>query len=76
METRCSGRVFIVEDSASIRSRLVELVGEIDGVCVVGEAETPDAAVAGIRQTQPHCVVPSTGRAQPGKDFLPGGTRR
>ena len=57
METRCSGRVFIVEDSASIRSRLVELLGEIDGVCVVGEAETPDEAVAGIRETQPHCVV-------------------
>ena len=57
METRCSGRVFIVEDSASVRTRLVELVGEIDDVRVVGEAETPDEAVAGIRQTQPHCVV-------------------
>ena len=57
METRCSGKVFIVEDSASIRSRLVELLGEIDGICVVGEAETPDEAVAGIRETQPHCVV-------------------
>ena len=39
METQCTGRVFIVEDSPSIRSRLVELLGEIDGVCVVGEAE-------------------------------------
>jgi two-component system response regulator DevR len=57
METRCTGRVFIVEDSASVRSRLVELLGEIDGVRVVGEAQTPDDAVAGIRQTQPHCVV-------------------
>lgn len=57
METRSCSRVFIVEDSASIRSRLVELLGEIDGVCVVGEAETPADAVTGIQQTKPHCVV-------------------
>jgi two-component system response regulator DevR len=57
METRCTGKVFVVEDSPAVRSRLVELLGEIDGVCVVGEAQTPDEAVAGIRETQPHCVV-------------------
>jgi DNA-binding NarL/FixJ family response regulator len=57
METRCTGKVFIVEDSPAVRSRLVELLGEIDGVCVVGEAQTPDEAVAGIHETQPHCVV-------------------
>jgi two-component system response regulator DevR len=57
METQCTGRVFIVEDSPSIRSRLVEMLGEMDNVCVVGEADTPEAAVAGIRATQPHCVV-------------------
>jgi two-component system response regulator DevR len=57
METQCTGRVFIVEDSPSIRSRLVEMLGEIDGVCVVGEADTPAAAVAGIQATKPHCVV-------------------
>ena len=57
METRCTGRVFIVEDSAEVRSRLVKLLGEIDGVHVVGEAQTPDEAVAGIRRTHPHCVV-------------------
>ena len=57
METRNCNRVFIVEDSAPIRSRLVELLGEIEGVCVVGEAETPADAVTGIQQTKPHCVV-------------------
>ena len=51
------GRVFIVEDSPSVRSRLVELVGAIDGMCVVGEAESPADAVAGIQHTQPDCVV-------------------
>jgi DNA-binding NarL/FixJ family response regulator len=57
METRGAGKVFIVEDSPSIRGRLVELLGEIDGVCVVGEAQSPAEALAGIRQTQPHCVI-------------------
>jgi two-component system response regulator DevR len=57
MQTGCTGKVFIVEDSTAVRSRLVELLGEIDGVCVVGEAQTPDEAVAGIRRTQPHCVI-------------------
>lgn len=57
MKTRSCSRVFIVEDSPSIRGRLVELLGEIDGVCVVGEAETPGDAVAGIQQTKPHCVI-------------------
>jgi len=57
METRHCSRIFIVEDSATIRSRLVELLCEIEGVCVVGEAETPADAVTGIQQTKPHCVV-------------------
>lgn len=57
METHCRDRVFIVEDSPLIRSRLVELLGEIDGVCVVGEAQSPYEAVAGIRRTQPNCVI-------------------
>jgi DNA-binding NarL/FixJ family response regulator len=57
MQPHRPGKVFIVEDSASIRSRLVELLGEIDDVSIVGEAETPDEAIAGIRRTQPHCVV-------------------
>jgi DNA-binding NarL/FixJ family response regulator len=57
MEMRRNRTVFLVEDSAPIRSRLVELLGEIDGVSVVGEAGTPEEAVAGILRTQPHCVV-------------------
>jgi DNA-binding NarL/FixJ family response regulator len=57
MEAHGGGKVFIVEDSPSVRSRLVELVGAIDGMRVVGEAESPTAAVIGIRQTQPDCVV-------------------
>lgn len=57
METRCSGKVFIAEDSPTVRSRLVELIGAIEGMSVVGEAESPAQAVTGIRETRPDCVV-------------------
>ena len=50
-------RVFIVEDSPEVRQSLADLLHEIDGVSVVGEAETPNDAVAGIRRTGPDCVV-------------------
>jgi DNA-binding NarL/FixJ family response regulator len=49
--------VFIVEDSPSIRERLIELMDEIDGAAVVGIAETPADAITGILETRPDCVV-------------------
>ena len=55
--TVASHKLFVVEDAPSIRARLIELLDEIDDVCVVGEAESPAAAVAGIFRTRPHCVV-------------------
>lgn len=60
METTCAVRarkVFIVEDAPSIRERLIELMDEIDGATVVGIADTPSDAVAGILRTRPDCVV-------------------
>lgn len=50
-------RVFLVEDSAPIRDRLYELLDAIDGVRVVGAAETAGAAAAGILSTRPDAVV-------------------
>jgi len=50
-------RVFLVEDSAPIRERLVGLLGEIAGVQVVGEADTAADAAEGILRTQPDTVV-------------------
>ena len=55
--TSAHHKVFVVEDAPSIRARLVELLDEIEDVRVVGEAESPADAVAGIFRTQPHCVV-------------------
>jgi DNA-binding NarL/FixJ family response regulator len=49
--------VFLVEDSASIRSRLSEMLGAVEGVSIVGEAESPAAAIDGILRTQPDSVV-------------------
>ncbi len=50
-------KVFIVEDSPPIRDHLVEMLHELPGVAVVGCAESPDEAIAGIRRTSPDCVV-------------------
>jgi DNA-binding NarL/FixJ family response regulator len=49
--------VFIVEDSASTRERLADMLGEIEGVTVVGQAETPADALEGILRTRPDSVV-------------------
>lgn len=49
--------VFIVEDSPSIRQRLSAMLGGIDGVTVVGQADTPGEALEGILRTRPDSVV-------------------
>lgn len=57
MFTKTRTKVFIVEDAPAIRDRLIEMLGDVDGVAVVGDAATPKAAVAGILQTHPDYVV-------------------
>ena len=49
--------VFIVEDSESVRQRLAGILGEIEGVRVVGEAGTPGEALEGILRTRPDSVL-------------------
>jgi DNA-binding NarL/FixJ family response regulator len=49
--------VFLVEDSAPIRARLAEMLGLVEGVSIVGEAETPASAIEGILRTRPDSVV-------------------
>ena len=55
--TPTTRNVFIVDDSESIRSRLVEMLSRIDNVRVVGDAASARDAVAGILRTQPHAVL-------------------
>ena len=49
--------VFIVDDLPSMQERLRELLATIEGVEVVGDAQTTDAAIAGILGTSPDAVV-------------------
>jgi DNA-binding NarL/FixJ family response regulator len=50
-------RVYIVDDSDSIRQRLVSMLSGMDDVAVVGEAKTAADAIEGIVRTQPHSVL-------------------
>jgi len=50
-------KVFVVEDSAAVRERLVEMIREVEDMEVVGEAGTYDKAVAGIMNTLPDVAI-------------------
>lgn len=50
-------KVFVVEDSALVRERLIEMIREVDGVDVVGEADSYGTAVAGIMATHPDVAI-------------------
>ena len=50
-------RVFLVEDSAPVRQRVVEMLGSIDGVNAVGSASTAEDAERAILETQPDAVL-------------------
>ena len=50
-------KIFVVEDSPTVRRRLIELLSEVEGISIVGEAESPEEAIAGIFRALPHCVV-------------------
>jgi len=50
-------KVFVVEDAAAVRERLVEMIRDVKDIEVVGEAATYDTAVAGIINTRPDVAV-------------------
>lgn len=49
-------RVFLADDSALSRRRVAEML-TAQGMAVVGEADTPESAVAGILASRPEVVV-------------------
>jgi DNA-binding NarL/FixJ family response regulator len=57
MQSPKQTRVFIVDDSASIRQRLLEMLGRMGGVDVVGEAASATEAILGILRTRPDSVL-------------------
>lgn len=52
-----SKRVFVVEDSPIVRERLIDMLGHLPNVEVVGEAERPVDAIEGITRTVPDVVL-------------------
>lgn len=50
-------KIFIVEDSEEVRSRLIEAVAEVDQVEVVGYADSEREAIEGILEKRPALVV-------------------
>jgi DNA-binding NarL/FixJ family response regulator len=57
MQTKRPNHVFIVDDSAHIRARLVEMLFEMGGMRVIGEAGCARDAIAGIISTRPDSVL-------------------
>jgi len=49
--------VFIVDDSASIRTRLAEMLARLEGVQCVGEAASANEAIASILRLKPDSVL-------------------
>ena len=50
-------KVFLVEDTPLLRTRLEALVGSIPGASVAGHAEGAQAAIRRIREERPDAVV-------------------
>jgi DNA-binding NarL/FixJ family response regulator len=50
-------KIFVVEDSPAVLERLLELVREVEGAEVVGNAASFDKAVAGITSTRPDVAI-------------------
>lgn len=50
-------KLFIADDSKVLRDRLFELISEIEGIKIVGEAENAGAAIAAIEQLTPDVVI-------------------
>jgi DNA-binding NarL/FixJ family response regulator len=49
--------VFIADDSPVVQERLTGLLGELQGIEVVGQAQNVDDAIRGIRQLKPAAVI-------------------
>jgi DNA-binding NarL/FixJ family response regulator len=50
-------KVFIVDDSVTVRERLVAMVSALPEITVVGQAQDAPEAMNGIRRTRPDVVI-------------------
>jgi len=49
--------VFVADDSAPLRSRLIEMLSKIEGIEVVGQAQDVSEALSGIGALRPDVVI-------------------
>ena len=49
--------VLVVDDSASVRAQLIDILSSAPGIHVVGEARNGEEAVAMTRKLRPHVVT-------------------
>ncbi len=50
-------KVFVVDDSALVRERLVSLLSEVEGVDVVGSAKSAEEGIEGISRSKPDVAI-------------------
>jgi len=50
-------RVFIVEDSAIVRERLITMISELPGIEIAGQAKNAREAVSSIQKLKPDVVI-------------------
>lgn len=48
---------FIADDSGPVRERLIDLLSEVEGAEVIGQAANARDAVEGVRRLKPHVVI-------------------
>jgi DNA-binding NarL/FixJ family response regulator len=57
MKSKTGKSVFIVDDSAVVRDRLAQMISELPGVSLVGQADIAFDAINGLRRLQPAYAV-------------------
>jgi DNA-binding NarL/FixJ family response regulator len=50
-------RIFIADDSEMLRVRLVNMLSEIEGIEIIGQAQDSLAAIESIEELNPHVVI-------------------
>jgi DNA-binding NarL/FixJ family response regulator len=50
-------KVFVVDDSRLVRERIIEMISELRGVKISGQAERAKEAVASIKKSNPDVVI-------------------
>jgi DNA-binding NarL/FixJ family response regulator len=50
-------RVFIADDSEILRARLIDMISEIEGIEIIGQAKDSLEAIESIQRLKPHVVI-------------------